>query len=46
MNIDQFRETISNYGFNPEKALEILKDIYLADELPYKVCHGGAYEKI
>jgi len=40
VDLDTFREMISNYGLDPEKVLNILKDIYLADELPYEVCSG------
>lgn len=38
MDIDEFREEISSYGLNPEELLAIIKDIYLAYELPIKVC--------
>ncbi len=43
MNIDQFRELISHYGLNPEEALKVIKDIYLAGELPREVCQGDIY---
>jgi len=39
MNIDEFRETVSSYGLNPDELLTVVKDVYLASELPILLCN-------